>query len=82
MNIRVTKRGSWLRSDEEPPTKRPILSIGSLVVLQLIRANSRKAFLQTAKRATMEYNKVYSSKKWLTFSYMTVFSCLLCNEIE
>ena len=66
MNIRVTKRASWLRSDEElqeAPTKRPILSIGSLVVLQLIRANSRKAFLQTAKRATMEYNKVYSSKK-------------------
>ena len=42
-----------------------ILSLGSLVVLQLIRANSRKA--QTAKRAPMEYNKAHSR---LTFSYI------------
>ena len=42
---------------------------------------SKAFFLKTA---TMEYNEAYSSKQRLTFSYniMTVFSCLLCNEIE
>ena len=69
---------------QEAPTKRPKLDCASrkFGVLQFVRANSRKAIVQTAKRTTMEYNKAHSSKKRLTFRYMTVFSCLLCNEIE
>ena len=62
----------------------PILSIRSLVVLQLIRANFRKAFFKDCNYGIQQTNKAHGSKKRLTFSYniMAVFSCLLCNEIE
>ena len=70
--IRVTKHGSWLTqrsndSDEElqeAPTKRPKLDCGSNSVKKFGGASTYKskfAFLQTAKRATMEYNNFAST---------------------
>ena len=79
--IRVTKRGSC-----DLETKAWLICGSNSVTRKFSGASTDKSkfqksffFLQTAKRATMEYNKAHSR---LTFSYTTVISCLLCNVMR
>ena len=78
--IRVTKRGSWLsdlmilmksfKKHLQRDHVAPILSVGSLVLLQCIRANSRKLFYRLLKGQIWNTTKhIIVESDSVTFNY-------------